>query len=205
MPAALAYTASLAISSMLLLSAGLQEKSATNGAKVAPSSPLKDLTILEMSPLGPQSKADRLQPAARITSEVALPMAPVGGRETDQNPEMRQSQEVTKQGYTLDHLEHPCPSPRETTMPSSSSCFVLGATSSFRRAVHRLVCWPWFDRVVLLMIIASSILIAAEDPANPSARRNQILNYFDFVFLAFFVTVRLHLFIDHSQAEKRRL
>lgn len=91
------------------------------------------------------------------------------------------------QGYSLDHLENPKVKEKDRSIPPYRALFLFAPTNRIRQTVHRFTTWPWFDNLVLFAIVASSILIAAEDTANPSAPRNAILVYFDYIFLGFFV------------------
>ena len=54
----------------------------------------------------------------------------------------------------------------------------------------------------MIVIGASSIALAAEDPVNEGSQHNLILNYFDYVFTGVFtiemvLKVRLHIEIDY--------
>ena len=42
---------------------------------------------------------------------------------------------------------------------------------------------PWFDKIILLTIVANSIVLAAEDPA---ADKNTFLETLDYIFLTIF-------------------
>ena len=44
----------------------------------------------------------------------------------------------------------------------------------------------YFDLFIMIVIIASSVALAAEDPVNAESYRNEILNYFDYVFTGVF-------------------
>ena len=50
----------------------------------------------------------------------------------------------------------------------------------------------YFDLFIMIVICASSIALAAEDPVHEGSIRNTILNYFDYVFTGVF-TVELVL------------
>ena len=56
----------------------------------------------------------------------------------------------------------------------------------FRVAVHFVVTYPFFDTFIMLIIIGSSIALAAEDPVDEKSERNQVLTYFDYIFTCIF-------------------
>ena len=45
---------------------------------------------------------------------------------------------------------------------------------------------PCFDTFIMIIIILSSIALAAEDPVQEQSERNHILTYFDYVFTGIF-------------------
>ncbi len=67
-----------------------------------------------------------------------------------------------------------------------SSMFIFSSTNSFRCAIHAVVTFPLFDVAIMLVIIASSIALAAEDPVNEHSEWNMMLNKFDKVFTFIF-------------------
>uniref|UniRef100_A0A182K2T8 Voltage-dependent L-type calcium channel subunit alpha n=1 Tax=Anopheles christyi TaxID=43041 RepID=A0A182K2T8_9DIPT len=56
----------------------------------------------------------------------------------------------------------------------------------FRQFCHWLCNHTVFGNIILLCIMLSSVMLAAEDPLNANSERNQILNKFDFFFTAVF-------------------
>ena len=57
---------------------------------------------------------------------------------------------------------------------------------SVRRFCHFVVNLRYFDLFIMIVICASSIALAAEDPVREDSYRNEILNYFDYVFTGVF-------------------
>ena len=57
----------------------------------------------------------------------------------------------------------------------------------------------YFDLFIMIVICASSIALAAEDPVAEESYRNEILNYFDYVFTGVF-TVEMVLKVRDSPA-----
>ena len=55
-----------------------------------------------------------------------------------------------------------------------------------RRFCHFVVNLRYFDLFIMIVICASSIALATEEPVREGAFRNIILNYFDYVFTAVF-------------------
>uniref|UniRef100_A0A182VSR0 Voltage-dependent L-type calcium channel subunit alpha n=1 Tax=Anopheles minimus TaxID=112268 RepID=A0A182VSR0_9DIPT len=66
------------------------------------------------------------------------------------------------------------------------SLFLLKPTNRFRQFCHWLCNHTVFGNIILLCIMLSSVMLAAEDPLNANSERNQILNQFDFFFTAVF-------------------
>ena len=49
-----------------------------------------------------------------------------------------------------------------------------------------MVTYPFFDSLIMIIIILSSIALAAEDPVEEKSPRNKILTYFDYIFTTIF-------------------
>ena len=49
-----------------------------------------------------------------------------------------------------------------------------------------MVTYPFFDTLIMIIIILSSIALAAEDPVEEKSPRNRILTYFDYIFTTIF-------------------
>ncbi|XP_072537832.1 calcium channel, voltage-dependent, L type, alpha 1S subunit, b isoform X1 [Salminus brasiliensis] len=71
-------------------------------------------------------------------------------------------------------------------MPEASSFFIFGPQNKFRKLCHRAINATPFTNFILLLILLSSISLAAEDPIDPKSFRNQILAYADIVFTTVF-------------------
>jgi hypothetical protein len=56
----------------------------------------------------------------------------------------------------------------------------------FRVGVHAMVTYPFFDTFIMIIIVGSSIALAAEDPVDEKSERNEILAYFDYIFTCIF-------------------
>ncbi|XP_036435156.1 calcium channel, voltage-dependent, L type, alpha 1S subunit, b [Colossoma macropomum] len=71
-------------------------------------------------------------------------------------------------------------------MPEASAFFIFGPQNKFRKLCHRFINATPFTNFILLLILLSSISLAAEDPIDPKSFRNKILAYADIVFTTVF-------------------
>ncbi|TSN76587.1 Dihydropyridine-sensitive L-type skeletal muscle calcium channel subunit alpha-1 [Bagarius yarrelli] len=71
-------------------------------------------------------------------------------------------------------------------MPEASSFFLFSPQNKFRKLCHRAINATPFTNFILLLILLSSISLAAEDPIDPKSFRNKILAYADIVFTTVF-------------------
>lgn len=71
-------------------------------------------------------------------------------------------------------------------IPKHSSFFIFSHTNRFRVMCHQIINHPQFGNIVLVCILISSGMLAAEDPLNATSHRNTILNYFDWFFTTIF-------------------
>ncbi|KAJ0057625.1 hypothetical protein NL108_011110, partial [Boleophthalmus pectinirostris] len=90
--------------------------------------------------------------------------------------------------------EDPANGPREI-LPYSSM-FVFGTTNPVRRLCHYVVNLRYFEMCILLVITMSSIALAAEDPVQANAPRNNVLKYLDYVFTGVFTFEMVIKMID---------
>uniref|UniRef100_A0A8D3DQ56 Voltage-dependent calcium channel type A subunit alpha-1 n=1 Tax=Scophthalmus maximus TaxID=52904 RepID=A0A8D3DQ56_SCOMX len=70
--------------------------------------------------------------------------------------------------------------------------------SRVRRACHYVVNLRYFEMSILLVIAASSIALAAEDPVATSSDWNKVLRYFDYVFTGVFTFEMIIKMIDQG-------
>lgn len=79
-----------------------------------------------------------------------------------------------------------------------NTLFILPpSTSSVRRFCHFVVNLRYFDLFIMIVITASSIALATEDPVREHSFRNTILNYFDYVFTAVFTIEMILKVMDY--------
>uniref|UniRef100_A0A3P8RYW6 Calcium voltage-gated channel subunit alpha1 E n=1 Tax=Amphiprion percula TaxID=161767 RepID=A0A3P8RYW6_AMPPE len=69
---------------------------------------------------------------------------------------------------------------------------------SIRRICHYVVTLRYFEMTILLVIVASSIALAAEDPVCTNSDRNKVLRYFDYVFTGVFTFEMIIKMIDQG-------
>ncbi|XP_076620083.1 LOW QUALITY PROTEIN: ca[2+]-channel protein alpha[[1]] subunit D [Colletes latitarsis] len=90
-------------------------------------------------------------------------------------------------------------------IPPGSAFFILSQTNRFRVFCHWFCNHGYFSNVILVCIMISSAMLAAEDPLSASSYRNQILQNFDYFFTTVF-TIEIWLkmisygFIIHDGA-----
>ncbi|XP_053102992.1 voltage-dependent R-type calcium channel subunit alpha-1E isoform X3 [Hemicordylus capensis] len=83
-------------------------------------------------------------------------------------------------------------------MVPHSSMFIFSTTNPIRRACHYIVNLRYFEMCILLVIAASSIALAAEDPVLTNSERNKVLRYFDYVFTGVFTFEMIIKMIDQG-------
>ncbi|XP_034035578.1 voltage-dependent R-type calcium channel subunit alpha-1E-like isoform X2 [Thalassophryne amazonica] len=88
------------------------------------------------------------------------------------------------------------PKPVITVTPNSM--FVFKPDNPVRRACHYVVNFRYFEMSILLVIAASSIALAAEDPVATSSNWNKVLRYFDYVFTGVFTFEMIIKMIDQG-------
>lgn len=77
-----------------------------------------------------------------------------------------------------------------------SSMFIFSSTNPVRVFAHNIVNMAYFEPFIMLIIVASSISLAAEDPVLEDSDWNMILNYFDYAFTLVFTVEMLLKVID---------
>ncbi|XP_065812078.1 voltage-dependent R-type calcium channel subunit alpha-1E [Labrus bergylta] len=87
----------------------------------------------------------------------------------------------------------------ETVNPvTPDSMFIFKPDNPVRRACHYVVNLRYFEMCILLVIAASSIALAAEDPVATSSDWNKVLRYFDYVFTGVFTFEMVIKMIDQG-------
>uniref|UniRef100_A0A672HZ14 Voltage-dependent calcium channel type A subunit alpha-1 n=1 Tax=Salarias fasciatus TaxID=181472 RepID=A0A672HZ14_SALFA len=85
------------------------------------------------------------------------------------------------------------------TEEEKKQCFIFPLLfPRLRRACHYVVNLRYFEMSILLVIAASSIALAAEDPVATSSDWNKVLRYFDYVFTGVFTFEMIIKMIDQG-------
>ncbi|XP_037087446.1 LOW QUALITY PROTEIN: voltage-dependent calcium channel type D subunit alpha-1-like [Pollicipes pollicipes] len=71
-------------------------------------------------------------------------------------------------------------------IPPYTSFYAFGPSNRFRVFCHWFCNHSYFGNVILVCILVSSAMLAAEDPIDQGTGRNRILNYFDYFFTTVF-------------------
>ncbi|XP_053738623.1 voltage-dependent R-type calcium channel subunit alpha-1E-like [Synchiropus splendidus] len=126
-----------------------------------------------------------------MSAQPLLELTPLAG--TSQELEAYQGQQEEREEDTED--EEP-PAPPKPAAPDSM--FIFKATNPIRRVCHYVVNLRYFEMTILLVIVASSIALAAEDPVCTNSERNKVLRYFDYVFTGVFTFEMIIKMIDQG-------
>eukprot|EP01138_Halocafeteria_seosinensis_P014915 gb/GECG01015226.1/.p1 GENE.gb/GECG01015226.1/~~gb/GECG01015226.1/.p1 ORF type:complete len:2608 (+),score=192.83 gb/GECG01015226.1/:1-7824(+) len=80
------------------------------------------------------------------------------------------------------------------------ACFCIGRPedSGLRRACLHIVYSSWFEKVVVVMILVSSILLAADDPRNPTSDTARALDRVEFAVTIFFIVEAVVRSVAHG-------
>ncbi|KAM9325782.1 voltage-dependent R-type calcium channel subunit alpha-1E [Gastrophryne carolinensis] len=79
-----------------------------------------------------------------------------------------------------------------------SSMLIFSSTNPVRKVCHYIVNLRYFEMSILLVIAASSIALAAEDPVTTNSDHNKVLRYFDYVFTGVFTFEMIIKMIDQG-------
>uniref|UniRef100_A0A1A7WB98 Calcium channel, voltage-dependent, R type, alpha 1E subunit n=1 Tax=Iconisemion striatum TaxID=60296 RepID=A0A1A7WB98_9TELE len=129
--------------------------------------------------------------AIEMSSQPLLELSPV--TVNSKELEAYQSDEEEKEEETEE--EEP-PMPPKPVAPDSM--FIFKASNPIRRICHYVVNLRYFEMTILLVIVASSIALAAEDPVCTNSDRNKVLRYFDYVFTGVFTFEMIIKMIDQG-------
>uniref|UniRef100_A0A3P8VPZ1 Calcium voltage-gated channel subunit alpha1 E n=2 Tax=Cynoglossus semilaevis TaxID=244447 RepID=A0A3P8VPZ1_CYNSE len=108
--------------------------------------------------------------------------------------EAYQSDQREKEEEETEEEEPPIP-PKPV---APDSMFIFKASNPIRRICHYVVNLRYFEMTILLVIVASSIALAAEDPVCTNSERNKVLRYFDYVFTGVFTFEMIIKMIDQG-------
>nr|QQY02492.1 voltage-dependent L-type calcium channel subunit alpha-1C [Cryptocotyle lingua] len=146
------------------------------------------LDQLNLDPINEEEDEDN-----RSTSNAATPKTtePV---ETDEagNQSGDESETQAKDSAGSRRASEPSAVGKIKPIPEASSFFIFSQTNPFRVACFEICNHSYFNNMVLVCILVSSAMLAAEDPLDAKTARNEILNYFDYFFTSVF-TVEITL------------
>eukprot|EP00939_MAST-03C_sp_MAST-3C-sp1_P000527 g527.t1 len=76
-----------------------------------------------------------------------------------------------------------------------TSLWLMCPTNPIRVAVSKIVFNPWFDRIILVLIVISSLLLAIETPLDdPDSSKSEVIKALDWVFTIAFI---VEMFLKH--------
>ncbi|KAK6314083.1 hypothetical protein J4Q44_G00155420 [Coregonus suidteri] len=170
---------------------------------------------------GPQSEPPTLQPFQAAVLE--LPEGQTGDSDTGNNAttlnqdnsplsssiyievtNVQSSLELTPITGNSNDMEASKPEKEEEQLTSPAnivtpdSMFIFKPGNPIRRACHYVVNLRYFETCILLVIAASSIALAAEDPVSATSNWNKVLRYFDYVFTGVFTFEMIIKMIDQG-------
>ncbi|XP_029686834.1 voltage-dependent R-type calcium channel subunit alpha-1E-like isoform X4 [Takifugu rubripes] len=128
--------------------------------------------------------------AIEMTTQPLLELAPMSVNTNELEAYDPEKEEDTEE-------EEPCTPPKRVA-PAPDSMFIFKASNPIRRICHYIVTMRYFEMTILLVIVASSIALAAEDPVCTNSDRNKVLRYFDYVFTGVFTFEMIIKMIDQG-------
>nr|XP_033506112.1 voltage-dependent R-type calcium channel subunit alpha-1E isoform X5 [Epinephelus lanceolatus] len=108
------------------------------------------------------------------------------------------SEQTDKEEDTEEEEEEEEEPPIPPKPVAPDSMFIFKASNPIRRICHYVVTMRYFEMTILLVIVASSIALAAEDPVCTNSDRNKVLRYFDYVFTGVFTFEMIIKMIDQG-------
>ncbi|XP_052332755.1 voltage-dependent R-type calcium channel subunit alpha-1E-like isoform X1 [Oncorhynchus keta] len=120
------------------------------------------------------------QPLLEVTPMTALHSS----KEVEMYHHERKEKKEEEESQVEKEEEEEEASPPKPVPPGSM--FLFKASNPIRRICHYVVTMRYFEMTILLVIVASSIALAAEDPVCTNSDRNRVLRYFDYVFTGVF-------------------
>ncbi|KAL7386483.1 hypothetical protein ABVT39_009200 [Epinephelus coioides] len=136
--------------------------------------------------------------AIEMSAQPLLELTPmtVNSKELEAyHSEQTDKEDDTEEEEEEEEEEEP-PIPPKPVAPDSM--FIFKASNPIRRICHYVVTMRYFEMTILLVIVASSIALAAEDPVCTNSDRNKVLRYFDYVFTGVFTFEMIIKMIDQG-------
>ncbi|KAG2464095.1 CAC1E protein, partial [Polypterus senegalus] len=117
------------------------------------------------------------------------------GKEGSRNLEVTETPNIT---HHNSRIQEPDQRNNEGSEVSSEENEDTPKEKRIRRACHYVVNLRYFEMCILLVIAASSIALAAEDPVATNSDWNKVLRYFDYVFTGVFTFEMIIKMIDQG-------
>ncbi|KAM8849215.1 voltage-dependent R-type calcium channel subunit alpha-1E isoform 3-T3 [Spinachia spinachia] len=128
-----------------------------------------------------------------MSAQPLLELTPMTGNSKEL--EAYSSEQTDRDDETEDEEAEPTVAPKPA---APDSMFIFKASNPIRRICHYVVTLRYFEMSILLVIVASSIALAAEDPVCTNSDRNKVLRYFDYVFTGVFTFEMIIKMIDQG-------
>ncbi|KAJ8274005.1 hypothetical protein COCON_G00086300 [Conger conger] len=164
------------------------------GEGPAPGGPEEDADQAEANPACLNRQATPLDSSVVIEVtgvQSLLELTPMAENSKDTEPSKSEKEDEEEE----EEEEETCTVPKAVP---PDSMFLFTATNPIRRVCHYVVTLRYFEMTILLVIVASSIALAAEDPVCTNSDRNKVLRYFDYVFTGVFTFEMIIKMIDQG-------
>uniref|UniRef100_P56698-2 Isoform 2 of Probable voltage-dependent N-type calcium channel subunit alpha-1B n=1 Tax=Diplobatis ommata TaxID=1870830 RepID=P56698-2 len=139
----------------------------------------KNIKLVTLPTGDAQNPATVNIPVTVTTPAAEMTLLPINNVAVDLENVMKPEEKKAENGDDLNE-----DGPRQ--IPPFNSMFLFSTTNPVRRACHYIVNLRYFEMCILLVITMSSIALAAEDPVQGDAPRNNVLKYLDYVFTGVF-------------------
>uniref|UniRef100_A0A5K3F336 Voltage-dependent calcium channel type A subunit alpha-1 n=1 Tax=Mesocestoides corti TaxID=53468 RepID=A0A5K3F336_MESCO len=144
----------------------------------------------------PCFSADPLNAVER-TSQLGDPKANGNFLSTPDNKQLRKTQNcISFESDETGQLQDSEAATHGKPVLPYSSMFIFAPTNGIRRFCHFVVNLRYFDLFIMIVICASSIALAAEDPVAENSTKNKILEHFDYAFTGVFTVEMVLKVID---------
>ncbi|XP_062413828.1 voltage-dependent R-type calcium channel subunit alpha-1E [Pungitius pungitius] len=183
--------------------AGSEQGEGAATDQAAPEEPASEAGEFAAGPGEPVSRpasvkrGDKARPAGSVAIEMSaqplLELTPMTGNSKES--EVYSSEQTDRDEETGDEEREPSVPPKPA---APDSMFIFKASNPIRKICHYVVTMRYFEMSILLVIVASSIALAAEDPVCTNSDRNKVLRYFDYVFTGVFTFEMIIKMIDQG-------
>ncbi len=106
--------------------------------------------------------------------EQEYPAEAIKKDETEENNKTAQDSKSDAANLAANKLSDLTPKQKIKPIPKARSLFLFSHENKFRRACHFISNHRWFSNSLLVCILVSSIMLAAEDPVNYKSKTNEV-------------------------------